>query len=199
MNWPVVLILAIVLMMVLVSSRTWGMQRVKASNGRIYLVQENVKGDAAQAAEQLARLEARVNRFVEYMDASEQHRKDSRVVNVVKRWAGKLSEVNNLHSFDAAYSINKSDIAICIRDAEGNLQDDETAMFILLHELGHLSIDDYGHTEEFWTAFRFLLKIAIEDAKVYQDQNFENFPVQYCDHPIRSSPYTCYKLGNCSL
>jgi len=186
------------MMMIYVSSKTWGMKRVVASNGKVYLVQEHAPGDSARAAEQLSRLESRLNAFVGYLKTSE-YKNDPRVRNIIRRWAGRLSEVNSMTTLDAAYSMNKSEISLCIRDGEGNLQDDETAMFVLLHELGHLSVDNYGHTDEFWDAFRFILKIAIEDAKVYQDQNFENFPVQYCDHKIRSSPYTCLKNGNCSL
>jgi hypothetical protein len=198
MNWFVVALVSVLLLFVYMSAQTWGMARVRASNGRIYLVQRNSPGDPRDAAEQLARLEARVDTFVEHLKTS-RFADDCRVKNVIRRWAGRLSEVNTAASLDAAYSINKSEIAICIRDAEGRLQDDETAMFILLHELAHLSIDSYGHTDSFWKSFRLLLKIAIEDARIYADQNFEKFPVSYCDQAVRSSPYTCLKNGNCAL
>lgn len=181
----------------ILSQQTWGLTPVIASNGLTYMVQTGAPGDMAEAAEQLSRLEARVNEFVNYL--AHNHKDDNRVCNIVARWQGRLSEVNALHSQEAAYSVNKTEVRICIRDSRGNLQDDNTAMFILIHELGHLSIDDYGHTDEFWRSFRFLLKIAIEDAKVYRIQDFEEEPVEYCHHAIRSSPYTCYKNGNCSL
>ena len=199
MNWIVVGLVAVVLLFVYMSSQMWGMVRIRAkTNGKIYLVQASAPGDPQEAAEQLARLEARVDRFVAYLKTST-HKDDCRIKNVTRRWAGRLSEVNSKSSIDAAFSVNKSEIAVCVRDAKGRLQDDETAMFILLHELAHLSVDSYGHGDSFWKAFRLLLKIAIEDARVYVDQNFENFPVRYCDQAVRSSPYTCLKNGNCAL
>ena len=199
MNWIVVGLVAVVLLFVYMSSQMWGMVRIRAkTNGKIYLVQASAPGDPQEAAEQLARLEARVDRFVAYHKTST-HKDDCRIKNVTRRWAGRLSEVNSKSSIDAAFSVNKSEIAVCVRDAKGRLQDDDTAMFILLHELAHLSVDSYGHGDSFWKAFRLLLKIAIEDARVYVDQNFENFPVRYCDQAVRSSPYTCLKNGNCAL
>jgi hypothetical protein len=199
MNWLIIGLVTILLMFVYISSKTWGMKRIVASNGKVYLVQEHAPGDARQAAEQLARLEAKLTAFVEYLKTSEKYKHDPRVRNIVKRWAGRLSEVNSMTTLDAAYSLNKREISVCIRDVDGKLQDDQTSMFVLLHEFGHLAVDNYGHGDEFWTAFRFILKIAIEDAKVYEDQNFEDFPQTYCEHKIRSSPYTCLKNDNCSL
>lgn len=63
---------------------------------------------------------------------------------------------------DLGYNINKGDeIAICI-------DGDENSMFhVLLHELAHSTVKDYGHTEKFWDNFQELRDIAVEH-KMYR-------------------------------
>ena len=44
-------------------------------------------------------------------------------------------------------------------------------MFVAIHELAHVMTKSVGHTEEFWTNMKFLLKIAIKEG-IYKKQNF---------------------------
>jgi hypothetical protein len=59
-------------------------------------------------------------------------------------------------------NVNKGyEIYICL---DGN--DVNSAMYVLLHELAHMSVPEYDHTNKFWAHFEKLKKIAI-DGGVY--------------------------------
>jgi hypothetical protein len=59
-------------------------------------------------------------------------------------------------------NVNKGyEIYICL---DGN--DVNSAMYVLLHELAHMSVPEYDHTDKFWEHFGKLKKIAI-DGGVY--------------------------------
>ena len=59
-------------------------------------------------------------------------------------------------------NVNKGyEIYICL---DGN--DVNSAMYVLLHELAHMSVPEYDHTDKFWKHFEKLKKIAV-DGGVY--------------------------------
>lgn len=59
-------------------------------------------------------------------------------------------------------NVNKGyEIYICL---DGN--DVNSAMYVLLHELAHMSVPEYDHTDKFWKHFDKLKKIAV-DGGVY--------------------------------
>jgi len=89
-----------------------------------------------------------------------------------------------------SYSVNKGEqIVFCLRSKDGKeaIHDENTIMFVALHEMGHLMSKSIGHNKEFWDNFAFLLKNAIEDGK-YTYQNFKEKPVEYCGTKITDSP-----------
>ena len=47
--------------------------------------------------------------------------------------------------------------------------------------------ESIGHTPEFWSNFKFILKDAIK-FKIYKDIDFKNNPKQYCGMKITNSP-----------
>ena len=91
-----------------------------------------------------------------------------------------------------AYSINKGEeICLCLREAEDELKiidDINTLMFVLVHELGHLMTDDIGHTNKFWNNMAYLLKKASE-INLYNPINYRISPVMYCGVKIDDTPY----------
>jgi len=59
-------------------------------------------------------------------------------------------------------NVNKGyEIYICLDGGDVN-----SAMYVLIHELAHMSVPEYDHTDKFWKHFDKLKKIAI-DAGVY--------------------------------
>ena len=62
-----------------------------------------------------------------------------------------------------------------------------TMMFVALHEVAHIITISVGHTEEFWTNFKFLLKESI-NLGIYKKENYNKNPVDYCGMKITDSP-----------
>ena len=59
-------------------------------------------------------------------------------------------------------NVNKGyEIYICLAGGDVN-----SAMYVLLHELAHMSVPEYDHTSNFWGHFEKIKKIAI-DSKLY--------------------------------
>ena len=89
-----------------------------------------------------------------------------------------------------SYSINKGEkIVLCLRSRDGNnkLIDENTLMFVAIHELAHIMTFSIGHTEEFWDNFRFLLRNAIQ-LKIYKDVDYNKYPQKYCGITVTSNP-----------
>lgn len=85
------------------------------------------------------------------------------------------------HSGIVGSNVNKGyEIYICI-DGE----DIESAMYVFLHELAHLTVSEYDHTQRFWDNFRDLRTICTK-LGVYS-------PVQsqmYCGEKVGEKPST---------
>ena len=89
-----------------------------------------------------------------------------------------------------AYNVNKGEeIAICIRDKNNKLLDDiNSCMFIIIHELAHIMTITEQHTPEFWDNMRQLLEKA-EECNVYKPVNYFKNPTYYCNQLIQETPY----------
>ena len=95
-------------------------------------------------------------------------------------------------SDSTSYSENKGDvIVVCLRDKtrppEFPLVEDNTLMFVVLHEMAHLMTESIGHTSEFWTNFRGILQDAIR-LGLYRPVNYAKTPTPYCGMMITDSP-----------
>lgn len=158
--------------------------------GKRYRV-KNQEG-AAEVADLLASLELRVRRFLH--EAERYAPGDHRLRNIKARWNGTLAET--LDDKDVAYSVGKDAVSVCVRSADGGLETENTAMFVLVHELAHVATDTYGHKPEFWANMKFLLELA-ERTGTYTYQDFDAGTVTYCGRPLTASPLTCVKAGKC--
>lgn len=91
-----------------------------------------------------------------------------------------------------AYSLNKGEeICLCLREPDNELEiidDMNTLMFVLIHELSHLMTDDIGHTNKFWNNMDYLLKKAYE-LSLYRPVDYKVNPVMYCGVKIDETPY----------
>ena len=100
----------------------------------------------------------------------------------------KLEEVNEIYNNKVAYSINKGEkIGICVRHNNKKVNEN-LLFFVLLHELAHIMSESYGHTEEFWRNFKYLIKISIQ-YKLYNYENYNNNPKHMCGTEISSTPF----------
>ena len=149
--------------------------------------------DARAVADRLAGMEIRLNTFLRKAEAYAPG--DPRLANIRARWNGTLAET--LNDAEIAYSLGKDAISVCVRGSDGTLESENTAMFVLLHELAHVATDTYGHAPEFWANMKLLLELA-EATGTYVYQDFDTERVTYCGRPLAVSPLTCVKKGACS-
>ena len=80
-----------------------------------------------------------------------------------------------------AYNVNKGyEIHICLDGKRIN-----GAMYVLLHELAHITVKEFDHSEEFWTNFRKLREYASEIG-IYTPEK----EIEYCGETIRDSLFS---------
>jgi len=90
-----------------------------------------------------------------------------------------------------AYSENKGEkIAFCLNTQKNGKKmiDDNTLLFVALHELSHVATDEIGHTEKYWQTFKTILEYAV-DLGIYEPVDYKNNPVNYCGMEINDNPY----------
>ena len=79
-----------------------------------------------------------------------------------------------------AYTINKGEaVYICLRDENGRMHDNDTIMFVALHELAHMSTEAINHPRDFWVAFRWIL-INAHEAGIIRLVDYDKHPRDYC-------------------
>ena len=152
--------------------------------------------DKEEAALLLSKIRERLLQLVEYSTSKkklEDKDKDKEHIDALKRLKKNYKPNNITESSPGnkytSYSINKGEkIVFCLRSKETNkLVDINTMMFVAIHELAHLMTKSIGHTTEFWDNMRFLLKEGIK-LKVYEKQDFNKVPVEYCGTQITDTP-----------
>ena len=152
--------------------------------------------DKEEAALLLSKIRERLLQIVEHTTRKkklENKDKDKEHIDALKRLKKNYKPNNITESSPGnkytSYSINKGEkIVFCLRSKETNkLVDINTMMFVAIHELAHLMTKSIGHTTEFWDNMRFLLKEGIK-LKVYEKQDFNKVPVEYCGTQITDTP-----------
>jgi hypothetical protein len=156
-------------------------------DGHDYYVRKNdTNVNKSKAADYLAKLNDKVNTIVDY--AHKQHIPDKNTADrLAYRWNRcELKEIDS-HEKSAAYTLNKSkEIRLCIRNANG-FENENTSMFVLLHELAHVMSISYGHEDEFKHNFDFITNLA-SNMGLYKPEDFFNSPKTYCGTEINSTP-----------
>lgn len=153
-------------------------------DGRRYLVQK--RSDAKQAADLLAVVNGDMLRLVQHMMAKYGTRR-SDVQRLYKNFdPDAISEGGMEHGY-TSYSVNKGEkIVLCIRQKDGGFVDRNVLVYVATHELAHIMTHEVGHTDSFWTNFKFLLQEAMEMG-IYSYQDFAREPQPYCGIQITSS------------
>ena len=63
-----------------------------------------------------------------------------------------------------SFTIDKQHIYLCIRDKNGNYYDDNSLMYVLLHEFAHVLDDEVTSEEEHQAKFRYIFKKLLDKA-----------------------------------
>lgn len=73
----------------------------------------------------------------------------------------KFIENLNWKVSEKSYVINKEDVYICMLDENGDIYDDNTLVYVILHEVAHCELpNEIGHTKAFEEKFQDLLNRA---------------------------------------
>lgn len=180
---------ALAVLALYITLRPRAMHMVRSSiTGKDYVVRR--MPDAQLMADRLATLEQRLHRLLQ--GAAAVMPDDPRIAAIRRRWDGTLSEVEAAD--EVAFSVDKTSVHVCLRNRRGEIEDLNSSMFVLIHELAHIATADYGHSQEFWANMRFLLELA-ERQGVYTYDTHDD--TTFCGHPLGTSPLTCVKRGTC--
>lgn len=142
-----------------------------------------------KAANLLAEVTRKMRELVEYVKIK--HPNNENVKLLVKNFNPKKVSETLPTSELTAYSENKGEkIAFCLNKTKDGdkLIDINTLTFVAIHELGHLMTTSYGHKQDFWLNFKFLLENA-KKAGIYDPINYKKYPQRYCGMEISDSPY----------
>ena len=160
---------------------------VKSSiDGREYLVRN--LPDKEKAANILATIRNKLESICESL--KKKHPDDEAVERMNKKFnADNITEAGKNNQY-TSYSVNKGEkIVFCIRQKNKteDLVDINTITFVAIHELAHIMTKSVGHTEEFWSNFKRLLKEAVAIG-VYTRENYTKDPREYCGIQVTDSP-----------
>lgn len=90
-------------------------------------------------------------------------------------------------------------LALCLRDPrtqQRRLHKSELLKFVNLHELAHIGCVSWGHEDEFWRTFKFLLAEA-QKIGIYTPQDYRQQPEHYCGLDVSYNPLYDRGLKSC--
>jgi hypothetical protein len=161
---------------------------VSTIDGVKYCVRE--RKDIQQASDLLARITEKMKKLVDILDKKYPDKDNIR--RLVKKFNPRKIVETLPTSEYTAYSENKGQkIAFCLnkkKEDNDNLIDENTLMFVALHEMAHVASESIGHNTEFWDNFTFLIGEA-EEYNLYSPIDYSKKNAEYCGMTITSSPY----------
>ena len=139
------------------------------------------------AAEKLSLINTKLKQLIESLDESER----DGIKRLKKRYNPyKLSETEENSKY-TSYSLNKGEkIALCIRKDKDDMEfeDENTILFVAIHELSHIMTKSIGHEKEFWENMAFLLEKA-DKLNIYDPVDYSENNTDYCGMEITTTPY----------
>ena len=160
---------------------------ISKKDNRKYIVRK--LSDAEKAADKLSEINSYILSLIKSLENKENNDYTGNVKTLINRYnPDTLSETGKDAEY-TSYSVNKGQkISICIRNKDNSFIDNNTVIFVVIHELAHVMTDSIGHTEEFWDNMKYLLEKA-EEINIYTPQDYNTNPVNYCGMEINSTPY----------
>jgi len=156
-------------------------------DGKKYCVRERSK--MTLVVDLLANTTTKLNKLVDYLGKKYPDRENCKLL--VKNFSPqKISEILPTSQY-TAYSENKGEkLAFCTTTTKkgSKLIDENTLMFVALHELSHIATKSIGHTKEFWNNFKFIIANA-KKMGIYNPENYKASPKMYCGLKITDNPY----------
>lgn len=161
---------------------------VSTVDGDKYCVRE--RKNLQQASDLLANITVKMKKLVSFVD--EKYPDKPNIRRLVKKFnPNKIMETLPTSEY-TAYSENKGKkIAFCLNKQKhnnNNLIDENTLMFVAIHEMSHIATESIGHNKEFWDNFKFLLKES-KEAGIYNIVDYSTHNEEYCGMTITDNPY----------
>lgn len=191
----VIVLISVIIYLVYLHNYNANLLKVKSTiDNSHYYVQD--KEDAQDAANLIAKIKDKLKSLIEHL--SKQYPSDERTIRIKQNYReNSLKEGVDDPNY-TSYSVNKGEqIILCLRNKD-KLMDLNTMMFVVLHEIGHLASESIGHTDEFWSNFKWILEESI-NIGIYVRQDFDSKPVEYCGMSITSSPLDNESLSSFPL
>jgi len=165
------------------------LEEVKSTrDNRIYRVQN--LPDKEEAANRMSKIREKLDKLMDNYRNDLGSANDPRIAVLLKRFKPENMCENDIKADSTSYSENKGElIVVCLRDKRPPyvFVEENTVMFVILHEVAHLMTTTIGHTPEFWANFRIILHDAIS-AGIYTPVNYSKEPTAYCGMTITDSP-----------
>ena len=164
--------------------------RMPGPDGHTYEMQNLPNKE--RAVELMAKVRKNLVKLHEYYRDTPGVAQDPNAAMFVSRFSPDVFVENDMKSSDTSYSENKGQkVVVCLRDKTKSPQypiiDENTVMFVMLHEMGHLMTRTVGHTQEFWNNFKRILHDAVK-LGIYQPVNYTQKPTPYCGMTITDTP-----------
>ena len=170
-----IVLFIIVIVIILKSNELFIQYKVASSNNRKYGYQEVFK-NTSEAVEIMANLHNKMINFVK--DLKKKYPTDERVKRLYNGFNRVEIEESPDEKDTTSYTINKGDLmALCLRKQQDGrpFHDENTLLFVIIHEMAHIASVTEGHNTEFIDNFRFLLQEA-NNLDYYTPVNYKNNP-----------------------
>lgn len=182
-------ILFLILIVIIIKSNELFIQyKVASSNNKKYGYQE-VFQNTDEAIEIMAKLHTNMLKFVK--DLKKKYPDDDRIKRLYHGFNRVEIEESPDEKDTTSYTINKGDLmALCLRKQQDGrpFHDENTLLFVIIHEMSHIASISEGHNQEFIDNFRFLLHEATL-LGYYTPVNYRNSPITYCGLKVTNNPY----------
>ena len=162
------------------------LEKIRASNGNEYLVRN--LPDKNEAANKLGSISDSLKNLVNGLNENDD-KKGEYIKQLKESFNPEYITENIPGSVYVAYSVNKGEeLSLCIREKDTEkFIDDNTIIFVAIHELAHIMTPETGHTPLFWDNMKYLLEKASSQG-IYMPINYSESPVEYCGMDINSTP-----------
>ena len=162
------------------------LEKIRASNGNEYLVRN--LPDKNEAANKLGSISDSLKNLVNGLNENDD-KKGEYIKQLKESFNPEYITENIPGSVYVAYSVNKGEeLSLCIREKDTEkFIDDNTIIFVAIHELSHIMTPETGHTLLFWDNMKYLLEQASSQG-IYMPIDYSQSPVEYCGMDINSTP-----------
>ena len=159
--------------------------KIKADDNIEYIVRD--LSNSKEAANKLSAINQKLQNLINSLD----EKQNEDVIRLKDKYNPRtLSETLEGADF-TSYSVNKGEkIFLCIRTSKDPMifEEDNTIIFVAIHELAHVMTTEIGHTKKFWDNMKFLLEKA-EDLDIYKPIDYNKNNEDYCGMEITTTPY----------